>query len=265
MSRRKPETIKIRPEKGGKRVPMTFLPIQSTGPEGFWMGSLDWEESQPVHQIWLSEFWMSETPVTQAQYRALMPEHKNDFEGKGEDLPAENMTWDAAVEYCRKLTAQLPRHLLKTGWTAQLPTEAQWEYACRAGTGTEYYSGNGTGALDGVGWYGEEWGEGSTHPVKAKAERHPWGLHSMHGNVWERCADAWHERAYSQPGRGVVDPVQREHEDSKHPRRVLRGGSWLYPAGWCRSAFRLGDLPGDAIWGLGFRVVLVSGPARHPA
>jgi formylglycine-generating enzyme required for sulfatase activity len=243
-------TLWIRPEKRGKKVPMVFQHIPATGPDGFWMGSLDDESRQPVHQIWLSEFWMGETPVTNAQYSG------SSFFA---DRPVGNVFWSSAVEFCGKLTEQLPRQLLKEGWTAQLPTEAQWEYACRAGTDTEYYSGNGSGALDAVGWYSAN-AEGSSQPVKGKAESHPWGLHSMHGNVLEWCADVWHDCAYSQPKRGVIDPVHREHEDANSPH-VARGGSHFDLANWCSSACRTPEFGLSLSGYQGFRVVLVSGPA----
>jgi len=142
-----------------------------------------------------------------------------------------------------------------------LPSEAQWEYACRAETDTEYSSGNGPGALDKVGWYEANSG-GRTRAVGGKAAN-DFGLHEMHGNVWEWCRDAWDELAYRRRERydGVADPEVTEAMVGKpDPDRVVRGGSWVDWAWFCRSALRIRRRPDNRGGSQGFRVCLFPGP-----
>ncbi|MBR4171228.1 MAG: acyl carrier protein [Kiritimatiellae bacterium] len=152
-------------------------------------------------------------------------------------LPQQNVSWLSCQAFVEKVNAV-------TGCGMRLPTEAEWEYACRAGTNTPY---SGTGSLDGMGWYGGNSGN-EPHPVGTKASN-AWGLYDMHGNVCEWCAD-WYG---DYPSRSVTDPVG----PSQGTYRVIRGGSWKHDADLCRSASRSWGGPGHRDHNLGFRVVLV--------
>ena len=137
--------------------------------------------------------------------------------------------------------------MLPKGWSYRLPTEAEWEYACRAGTKTEYSFGDSDSELDEYAWYGKaEALGGTTHPVGEK-KPNAWGLHDMHGNVWEWCQD-WHGKYPSGP---VTDPTG----PSSGSFRVFRGGGWSFISQNCRSAFRSGFSPGSRSHYLGFRVL----------
>ena len=149
---------------------------------------------------------------------------------EGDDYPAANVNWHDAVEFCRKLSE-------KAGLEYRLPTEAEWEYACRAGTTTAYSLGDDASELGEYAWYSEnprDVGQEYAHIVGQK-KPNPWGLYDMHGNVWEWCSD-WHG---DYPSGSVTDPAGPSSGSS----RVGRGGSWLYEAGYCRSAHRLPSLP----------------------
>ncbi len=233
-----------------------------------------WEAEGPKHKVTLSRgFWLGETPVTQAQWQAVMGENPSYFKGPGE-LPVEQVTWPECKAFAEKLNALFP------GLHSALPTEAQWEYACRAGTETALYTGgitvkgeNNAPELDEIAWYGGNSGvdlevsngENSkgrpnkqhphtlagTHRVKLK-KPNAWGLHDMLGNVWEWCADEWDEKAYAKRAAGATDPFLDSTDESAH--RVLRGGSWGGRARGCRSACRGGDAPGNRFLFLGLRL-----------
>jgi len=228
-------------------------------PLSFLMGSRGGRlEEEPRHRVVLSRpFYLGTVPVTQEQFACWKVGHENHFKGKP-DHPAEKVTWREARDFCRwvqdRYSACLP-----AGLQASLPTEAQWEYACRAGTDTEYWSGNGTAALRQVAWFGEGWKKGSTHPV-GELLVSPWGLHDMHGNVWEWCRDAWEKECHGKRGSNCSDPITEGDDDSP---RVIRGGSWGYRATSCHSAVRFGDRPGDRSWHQGFRLCLTSGPVEN--
>jgi formylglycine-generating enzyme required for sulfatase activity len=145
---------------------------------------------------------------------------------KGSQNPVEKVSWDDAVEFCRNLSA-MPAEK-KAGYIYRLPTEAEWEYACRAGTTTEYSFGDSDSALGDYAWYDENSGR-TTHPVGGK-KPNPWGLYDMHGNVFEWCQD-WHG---DYPSGSVTDPTGA----AVGSYRVYRGGSWDYYSGVCRSAIR---------------------------
>ena len=163
---------------------------------------------------------------------------------KGSERPVEQVNWEEAVEYCRKLTAkQRAEGLLPDGWEWRLPTEAEWEYAARAGTTGARY-----GELDTIAWYDGNSGK-QTHPVSQKAAN-AWGLYDMMGNVWEWCAD-W---SGGYPTGSVTDPTG----PSSGSGRVNRGGSWYDDAGRTRSAFRFRNAPGNRSNNLGFRPALSS-------
>jgi formylglycine-generating enzyme required for sulfatase activity len=243
----------------------------------FRMGSRGYNPNEePVHEVEIPEpFWMAETPVTQAQF-ALWTEaegidHKNHFAGRP-DHPAENMDWRQAVSFCDWLTRTKGAQFPDGFRLACLPTEAEWEYACRAETETEYYTGDGEAALAEAGWFGEDWDSGSTHPVRLK-KANGFGLYDMHGNVWEWCHNEWDDTAYRGHEDGAPDSgaVAR----AKHWKaglasmvkpgesRVLRGGSWYDTAWYCRSAFRYWSRPDGRGRNGGFRVCLVLGPSHQ--
>ena len=240
----------------------------------FRMGSRgEWASEEPVHLVQIAQpFWMAETPVTQEQFavwtRAAQIDHQNDFENRA-GHPAENTDWYLAVTFCAWVTRVMADELPDDGKLACLPTEAEWEYACRAGTDTEYHTGDGAAALHEAGWFDESWESGSTHPVRLKAPN-GFQLFDMHGNVWEWCHDVYEAAAYRNRGDDDRDPgwkqrvrdcgEQQTPSGDDNQDRVLRGGSWFSRARRCRSACRVKDRPGDRDWGIGFRVCLVRGP-----
>ncbi|MCY3017923.1 MAG: formylglycine-generating enzyme family protein [Planctomycetota bacterium] len=206
-----------------------------------YQSSYDWEK--PAHDVTLSApFHMGKYEVTQAQYAAVMGTNPSHF--RGANLPVEQVSWNDAAEFCRKVSE-------KAGLVVRLPTDAEREYACRAGTTTTYYTGDTEADLGRAAWYSANSG-GKTHPVGQK-EPNAFGLYDMHGNVWEWCQD-WYE-GYK-PG-AVVDP----QGPPEGQLRVLRGGSWGNRAGYCRSAYRLRGFPDYRFDFIGFRVVVVVAPS----
>ena len=197
------------------------------------------------HQVTLTRgFLLAETECTQAQWEAVMGGNPSRFPGP--DRPVESVTWSEAVEYCRKLTQQQRREgLLPEGWAWRLPTEAEWEYAARAGTTTARH-----GDLAAVAWSIAD-ATGKTQPVRLK-QANAWGLHDMLGNVREWCADYYGDY----PAGMVTDP----NGSISGSLRVYRGGSWIFDAGDCRSAHRSGYEPYSRYSFLGFRPAL--GPVR---
>jgi len=272
QSAKNPRHVLAWPEAG---VEMAFRLIPAGS---FRMGSRGNHFSEePVHRVVIPEpFWMAETPVTQAQFalwtKAEGIDHKNHFEGHA-DHPAENLDWRQAVGFCAWLARTKAAEFPKGFAIACLPTEAEWEYVCRAGAETEYYTGDGEAALAEAGWFDEEWGSGSTHPVRQKAPN-DFGLHDLHGNVWEWCHDVWDEALYRKRADGEADPGFGQRVDDyragavARPNdarlRALRGGSWCDTAFRCRSAYRGWDWPGGHFGYFGFRVCLVRG-RRPPA
>jgi sulfatase modifying factor 1 len=183
-------------------------------------------------------FWMAETEVTQDQWNRVMDGNNNRF--KGGNLPVERVNWFDAEEMARKLNEAVQP--LK-GFVFALPTEAQWEYACRAGTQTAFAFGHGLSEQK-----ANYWLSGSQPVSVRKFPPNDWGLYDMHGNVWEWCAD-WYG-AQLQAG---VDPKGIP----VGVLRVIRGGGWKSPLWQCRSAERSGDAPKLRVGGLGFRLAVV--------
>jgi len=201
-------------------------------------------DEQPVTTVTLSPFWLAKTEVTQAQWEALMGSNPSHF--KGGQLPVENVSWGDAMEFCRKLTErERQAGRLPTGTIYTLPTEAQWEYACRAGTTGDY-----AGEVDAMAWYGKNSGA-ATHAVGTK-QANAWGLHDMHGNVLEWCLD-WYGPYL---GGRVTDPKSVPSGTN----RVYRGGSWSYVAYIARSAFRNNYNPDLRNYNFGFRPARSSVP-----
>ena len=162
-------------------------------------------------------------------------------------LPVESVSWEDAVEFCRVFTEQERKAgRLPPGWEYHLPTEAQWEYACRAGTQTAYSFGDEDLRLGDFAWHSGNSAE-RTHEVGQKLPN-AWGLHDVHGNVWEWCRDAYQETLV-----GGTDPEFAQQATY----RVHRGGSWDFSAVLCRLAYRNGYAPGVRRVDLGFRLALV--------
>jgi formylglycine-generating enzyme required for sulfatase activity len=217
-------------------------------PDSFRMGSPESEEGRysdegPVHDVTLDGFWLGKHEVTQAQYEAVTGKNPSHF--KGASLPVETVRWDDAMDFCRRLSQ-------RTGKTYTLPSEAQWEYACRAGSQTRFCFGDSDSGLDAYAWYSGNSGS-KTHPVGEKSPN-AWGLHDMHGNVWEWCSD-WDGPYSSGSVRNPTGP-------SDGSDRVLRGGGWGGSPQGCRSAYRYGYTPGDSYVFLGFRVLAVPAAGR---
>jgi formylglycine-generating enzyme required for sulfatase activity len=203
-----------------------------------YQSSYDWEK--PAHEVTLTTpYYFGKYAVTQEQYAQVMGTNPSHF--KGVNLPVEMVSWDDVTEFCKKLSE-------KTGATVRLPTEAEREHACRAGTTTTYYTGDSEADLGRAAWYSAN-SKNTTHPVGQKTPN-ACGVYDMHGNVWEWCAD-WY--AEYKPG-AVVDP----QGPAQGADRVLRGGSWLDYPGRCRSASRLGFDPVFRDDFIGFRVVVAA-------
>ena len=206
-------------------------------PKGtFMMGSPESEkgrnENETQHEVTISkDYYLGVHEVTQAQYEKVIGKNPSHFQGaivgnENADLPLENVSWDEAVEFCKKLS-ELPEEK-KAGRVYRLPTEAQWEYACRAGSKTAYSFDDEEGLLPVYGWFIRNSSQ-RTHTV-GLLEPNAWGLYDMHGNVWEWCSD-WHEEY----PKGAVSDPSGPREGSG---RVSRGGGWGLVAAFCRSASR---------------------------
>ncbi|NEP15433.1 MAG: formylglycine-generating enzyme family protein [Leptolyngbya sp. SIO4C1] len=217
----------------------------------FRMGTLKDEPNshsseQPQHRVTVPSFLMGRYPVTQVQWRIVAGYDRigKDLDPapsrfKGDVLPVEQVSWEDATEFCRRLAA-------KTGKAYSLPSEAQWEYACRAGTQTAYHFGDRlTAELANYRGTMNQTSEVGHYPANR------WGLHDMHSNVWEWCEDHWHKTYAGAPEDGTAWISSDESENS----RVLRGGSWNLNPEFCRSADRLRGAPGLGVSDSGFRVV----------
>lgn len=226
----------------------------------FMMGSPD---EGPQHEVTLAPFLMGKYPVTQAQWRAVaaMPQVQIDldpnpsyFNFKGDNRPVERVNWFDAMEFCARLSVHTQR-------TYTLPSEAQWEYACRAGTTTPFYfgktitpdlanyNGNYTYDFGPTGVYRKETTEVGNFPPNS------FGLYDMHGNVREWCLDHWHDSYNGAPNDGSAW-VDAEAEKNKY--RILRGGCWVNNPRHCRCDYRRFDFPDIRAFSIGFRVVSVA-------
>jgi formylglycine-generating enzyme required for sulfatase activity len=263
------------PPVGKAVVPVSFR-MRWIPPGRFWMGSPDGEEGRSDrevrHQVTLTQgFWLADVPCTQAVWSAVLGPKKNRSKFRLDERPVESVSFDDVQAFLAVLAQRVP--------DVRLPTEAEWEYACRAGTETATYAGDLRNSdrdpgLDAIAWYGgnsggielkngqetvlKERGAG-THPVRAKAPN-PWGLYDMLGNVYEWCldgADSYLPEAYA-PGM-AMDPYVPGHE---RPLRVVRGGSWLDHARYVRAASRLAYPREDRFDLVGFRVA--RGPVPQP-
>jgi formylglycine-generating enzyme required for sulfatase activity len=214
-------------------INMKFMKI----PAGeFIMGSDNGnDDEKPVHNVQITkDFELGKYEVTQAQWKSIMGSNPSYF--RGDDLPVETVTWEDVQKFIEVLNSRSERY------NYRLPAEAEWEYACRAGTTSDY-----AGDLDTMAWYKAN-SEETIHPVGQK-QANGWGLHDMHGNVWEWCQDWYGEKYYaSSPS---VDPRGSEAGSS----RVVRGGCWLFSDAFCRSAGRYSYVSGNRTSILGFRLV----------
>jgi len=246
-------------------------------PGRFLMGSPEGEEGRyddegPRHEVTIAAgFWLFDTPCTQALWEAVMGDNPSRFPSP--TRPVEQVSFEDVQAFLDKLNARVP------GLDLALPSEAQWEYACRAGTETATWAGNlqiigenNAPVLDPIAWYGGNSGVGfelengfdssdwrekqyshtraGTRPVGLKAAN-PWGLYDMLGNVWEWCADYWHDDYADAPTDGSAW-IETGAAD-----RVIRGGSWLGGARVVRAAYRDRDAPADRFDALGFRCARV--------
>ncbi len=248
-------------------INMTFVYIP---PGEFMMGSPEDEpgryDDEKQHKVTLTKgFYMQTTEVTQGQWKAVMGDNPSSFKDCGDDCPVENVSWDDVQEFINKLNLDSARFSVgERSRTYRLPTEAEWEYAARAGTATAYFWGdkadcsrmmyeNDPGSSeDKCVEYIRKKGltPDSTAPVMSY-KANSWGLYDMHGNVWEWCHDWYGDYASG----SVTDPIG----PNSGSNRVRRGGSWDDNARACRSAYRNGDSPGLRLSGLGFRLVLPPG------
>jgi len=243
----------------GISLEMAVIPAGS-----FQMGSPETEEGHsddesPQHEVTLASFCLGKYPITQAQWQAVaaLPQvnrklDPNPSRFKGKDLPVEQVSWYDAVEFCSRLSQ-------KTGKKYRLPSEAEWEYACRANTTTPFhfgetitpelanYDGNYTYGSGTKGKYRQQ-----TTPVGSFKVANSFGLYDMHGNIWEWCADHWHSNYQGAPTDGSAWLVSNDNENHS---RMLRGGSWLVNPRLCRSAARDFVVPGSRYDSVGFRVV----------
>jgi formylglycine-generating enzyme required for sulfatase activity len=214
----------------------------------FLMGSPDSDSDaqsreKPQHQVKLNSFAIGKYPVTQAQYQAVMGKNPSRFKNNPQN-PVEKVSWDDAQAFCRKLS-QI------TGKTYRLPTEAEWEYACRAGTTTRYYFGDDASQLGDYAWYDGN-SRYKTHPVGDK-KPNAWGLYDMSGNVLEWCEDNWHNTYENAPRDGSAWLI------NDNDYYIVRGGSWFINPSFCRSAYRGNDSRRDNDYYDGFRVVCGAG------
>nr|WP_293109166.1 formylglycine-generating enzyme family protein [Moorena sp. SIO3I6] len=242
-------------------------------PEGsFVMGSPETEEGHkknesPQHQVTVKSFFMGKYPVTQAQWQAVAALAQvnrkldpNPSRFKGKDLPVERVSWYDAVEFCERLSHHTKRPY-------RLPSEAEWEYACRAGTTTPFHFGEtittDLANYDGDYVYNYRFGSKgksvqATTRVGSFKVANEFGLYDMHGNVWEWCADHWHSHYQGAPRDGSVWQDEPDiNNDNYNKHRLLRGGSWVNRSEVCRSGSRNHSDPAfrQFVNVIGFRVV----------
>jgi len=230
----------------GNKVKLEMIAIPSGS---FWMGSPDgvgYGNERPRHEVAIAPFWISKYPITQAQYQEIAGKNPSNF--KGNQRPVEQVSWWETIAFCGKLRGKSDR-------VFRLSSEAEWEYACRAGTETPFYFGE-TTSTEQVNYDGNyTYGAGKEGEYRKQTTdvgifpANAFGLYDMHGNVWEWCADHWHGNYDDAPIDGSAWITANDKES-----RLLRGGSWVDNPDYCRSAYRYNlspDFQGDDI---GFRV-----------
>ena len=241
-------------EDNGLKMKLVWCP-----PGTFKMGSplseTGREDNEAQVDVTLSGFWLGQTEVTQGQFQRVhgtAPWSGKKHVKEGPNYAASFVNYDDAVSFCAKLTSQeRAAGRLPTDWEYRLPSEAEWEYACRAGTKTTYSFGDNANQLSTHGWWGGIVGDGNAkteqyaHQVGLK-QANAWGLKDMHGNVWEWCGDWYGEKLAG--GLNPRGPAEGSY-------RVDRGGCWNFTPQYCRSAVRDRGVPEDRFNLLGFRVL----------
>lgn len=253
-----PPVAKPRSDRWTNTLGMTMIRIE---PDEFTMGSADGaDDEKPPHRVRITRpFALAAHPVTQGQYLKLVGKNPSRFSWS-DNLPVEQVSWHDAVVFCNRLSErdglrpcyEIQRDrvsITKDGTGYRLPTEAEWEFACRAGTKTRYPFGDDDKALGKFAWFSGN-SDGLTHDVGLK-QPNAWGLHDMLGNVWEWCED-WYSADYYKES-----PREDPRGPATAPFRVIRGGSWGVTAGYCRPAFRDWNAPGSRLSYLGLRVASV--------
>ena len=244
---------------GGVKLELVLIPAGT-----FTMGSPENERGRkpklpegPRHKVTISKpFYMGVYEVTQQQYQAVTGKNPTPEKFRRPRHPVECINWPRAMEFVRKASA-------KTGKTVRLPTEAEWEYACRAGTDTAFYFGDDPRQLGAHAWIpsnSKVEGKPTAHPV-GKLKPNPWGLYDMYGNVFEFCSDNFRED-WRYPSRPATDPTGAP-EAEKHKRKVLRGGAFNMGGGWCRSAARCWGPLRTTGRNHGLRIVVEAPPAAQ--
>jgi formylglycine-generating enzyme required for sulfatase activity len=226
--------------KEGNSIGMKFTHV----PAGeFMMGSVDGEETEkPVHKVKINKpFYLGTYPVTQHEWKAVMGDNPSTHYNKGDDLPVESVSWNDVQEFISKLNAK------EGSDTYRLPSEAEWEYACRAGSTKKYCFGDDSSKLGEYAWYIDNCDYGG-HPV-GKKKPNDWGLYDMHGNVWEWVQDKWHDDYSGAPSDGSV------WEGGDNSDRINRGGGGGFSARCCRSALR-SCYTSSGSSAIGFRLLL---------
>jgi formylglycine-generating enzyme required for sulfatase activity len=217
-------------------------------------------DERPQHRVTISRpFYLGIHEVTQSEYKQIMGQNPSRFQDSDQQ-PVEQVSWFDAVAFCNKLSEREGRKpsyqiegekvTILSGNGFRLPTEAEWEYACRAGSETKYPFGDDSAELGKYAWFGEDFNTGKTHPVGQK-QPNRWGLHDMLGNVWEWCQDGYDANSYKNAP--PVDPPG----PSGASHRVFRGGGWRGSPRGCRSADRVRSEPEDRSSCLGFRLAAV--------
>ncbi len=236
----------------------------------FWMGSSPgegYDDEYPQHEVTVAEFWMGQFLVTQAQYEVVMGENPASFQTNDSNRPVEIVSWYDAVDFCRRLSELKSQELKDQEF--RLPSEAQWEYACRAKTTTPFYFGETIttdyGNYRGTDWdyggktYSGSYGQGAKGIFREQTTEvgsfpaNAFGLYDMHGNLWEWCLDDWHENYEGAP---TDDSAWLNNDNNNSSQnKVRRGGSWYDTPQYCRSACRYYAFPEYRYYYLGFRVV----------
>ncbi len=236
-------------------VPLT--PGQGKFPASFTMGNADKNApttEKPAVKVTLKRpFAIGKYEVTQELYQHVMGKNPSQFKGRRNAV--DRVSWDDANEFCRKLTEEL-RKMKRIGpdEVIRLPSEAEWEYACRAGTTTAWSFGDKEADLGDYCWYDKN--SRGEDPAVGKKKPNPWGLHEMHGYVWEWCSDAW------SPSHEGADPSGKPRSVPDAKERVVRGGSYDDKADLTRSSFRMGKPVGTRSGTLGFRCVKAKEEAK---
>lgn len=198
------------------------------------------DSESPVHKVTINtSFYLGKSAVTQKQWKIVMDNNPSHF--KGENRPVEMVSWKDAQEFITKLNEKEGNDKYR------LPSEAEWEYACRAGTQTRYFFGDDESKLNEYAWYAGNSG-GETHSIGQK-KPNSWGFYDMHGNVWEWVQDEWHENYNGAPSDGIT------WEEGSTLDRVSRGGSWYCNTEFCRSASRFRREAESSLGNLGFRLL----------